>query len=748
MNDAPKPLVVLSIFLAILTLAIGWIGFHKVHDKRLLGSQASAKGSTQAKACQCERCSPKAEAQKPAEGSTQPKACLCESCIPQDEVHSPYIDVANKTLQLFFANSDFESYDALDFPGELTFATCTGYAAVLLITIWLSWETLGQYVREQRLLGTWWLRFCFTRPTAVVFNLRDNFRHLIPEFAAKHRRKWLFCTIRPVVIALPDLKSPLAKACKDAGLWVVEASPYDSDLLKRLAVAHASEVYIFGDDSTANLDLALRCQSSLDNHGKNSDQKSATFIYVEIEDPDVHYALQPHTVGSADSLTAIVTFSLAVTTARRAVSGGQLATLPGSTFDPDRPADYFKAETKHILMGSGRYLRAFFNEVIKSSVVDRQKKITLHIISPDALALQSRLRAEIPAWDLLHANICFHPTVDAEPEAHINTLRPLISQLPNTSEPLNFYCLLPDDGNNLSLAARLTTVIGNLPAGPALCKAARILFLCRESPQIGALQMRTGSASDFGPLAEEVDKGELGELFLGCRQENGPCIRPIGLLSECASLREINQWHLIEFAYRIHQGYTFVSSGKAELKGRPAASAAFQKLSLIKREQNFAQADHIDIKLARLGALHFTPENLREHINRELPEGWKIHGSLLPDHAIDDASPFQATLPVVDIMEESQRVTSDRKFDLYRTDNEFGAVIRELAELEHLRWMQVHALAGFSDHRESSPWFRRHHCLLPFDDEHFPSQTIPYDIEATRLLPLLVSLRKQEEPLA
>ena len=660
MKDSPKWLVVASIFLAVITLSVGWIGFHRMDKKHSPKPRASAQESTAS--------------------STQAKDCQCERCTPQAERRRPYIDVINKAMQLFFANSNFEDYDLETFPRELTFATITGYAAVLSLTIWAFMALLKQFCREKRLSG---LPFLAAHPAAVVFNLPESFRHLIPELANKHIKKWGIWSTKPVVIVVTDLESPLATACKRAGLWVIEASSFDKDFLDRAAVARSREIYIFGDQYTANLDLALRCQELFPKHPPSASPESidanAYEIHVAVEDSDVLYALQPHTLGEALSHATILPFSFEVNAARKALSNGRLATLPtGQETGP------FFAQTTHVLMGSGRHVRAFFAEIIKNSVIKLDERPTLHVISPDAKGLESRLRAEIPAWNLLHANILFHLADDSQPEAFIQALTQLAFPTAPNDTPWNFYCLLEDDGSNLSLAARLAARLAEENGAPSSFpvpkNVSRILFRCREADVL---------SKQFAAF-----------------HKPGLHMEPLGELTTCASLDMIRQESSLRVAGIIHQGYKLTSLLKDELKDRPHALAAFQKLTLVKREQNFAQVAHAKIKIAQLGPLFTSMHEFLSNGGDDILFRILSHDSNPPSVALKD----QALV----------------------------TTLTQLVELEHLRWMQVLVLAGFQYDKDNNVILRHHDCLIPFSDPSFiRKDTIRYDIDSLRALHLL-----------
>jgi len=217
-------------------------------------------------------------------------------------------------MQLFFCeNNDLKDYKCPSFPLSLAVRNCYRLSHDHPTHAMGRKRSAWSIRPRKRLLEPWLLPLLFQQAIDSCFrSLRPLEEPHFQNSQSDAKKIGLRRFISPTVGVLSDPESPLATACKRAGLWVIEASPYDTDFLKRTAVSHANEVFIFGDDSVANLDLALRSQSlprrtaspsvprrAVDTPLQKSDR--STVIYVAIEDcPMFTTLLQPHTVGPAD----------------------------------------------------------------------------------------------------------------------------------------------------------------------------------------------------------------------------------------------------------------------------------------------------------------------------------------------------------------------------------------------------------------------------------------------------------------
>ena len=213
----------------------------------------------------------------------------------------------------------------------------------------------------------------------------------------------------------------------------------------------------------------------------------------------------------------------------------------------------------------------------------------------------------------------------------------------------------------------------------------------------------------------------------------GPEWRALGTHRQSCSLDAIKQTHLVHLAETIHQDYANFTENFEALKRKPLGYS-LGEVEMVIREQNFAQAAHLDIKLSRLGfprAVETDPIELITKLNELLPDELTIN----PDaHQVRE---------MYQLMEAGEiEVLKDlENFSLTRLDSE---IIRELTTLEHKRWNQVHALAGYRYNEEKNDSCRLQNCLLDFGDK-FPKEKIPYDIEAIRRLPYLVMLTRAFE---
>lgn len=629
---------------------------------------------------------------------------------------APYGEEIHQSLRLFLRGSDFREIEQ-GYPWQLCVGRWLSVGTILFSSILVTYLIFRQSWRELRLRGP--RLFPHVHPAALIVNLPEEYRSLIPEFASLHQKSggklgnW-----RPVVVVLANRNSSLAKACERAGLWVIESSEFDGDevFFRRTGAHLAHETFIFGDNSTANLDLALRCQQYF------TESHDPPTIHVQLEDPDLRYALQNRALskevpaGKKDDKdhfpSVILPFSQAVNAARIAFSDISLFRLPelsscfqdSSKLNEEEKKAHLDPETTHILVGRGRWLRAYFAEAIKSSVIDLNKVITLHVCCPDSDALETRLRAEIPEWDLLHADIHFHNLEDLEPETCFVTAKKL-TLAAKPASPINIFCLLDDDGDNLSLAARLSDDLAS--SSETIAARSRLLFLARGTH-------------------------ELGQTFTApCPV--GPEWRAMGKHQETCSLDAIKQTHLTQLAETNHEDYQKFTNDFNILQNRPLG-AAMQELSMVIREQNFAQAAHINIKLALLGfplASQTEPDELITRLNEILPKGLALN----PD--------AKKVRDIYALSQDSEvEILQDlHNFELTRLDSQ---LLRVLTQLEHIRWNQVHALAGYRYAVQKNDSCRQQPCLRNFD-EKFPKDKIPYDIEAVRRLPYLVMLTKAYE---
>lgn len=554
-----------------------------------------------------------------------------------------------------------------EMPVSLQIGRALALLSILMVTGSVTAILLRQTLIEIAVRGFWCLRIA---PEKLIVNLPDDLISLMPELKSEHR------FLHPVVLTVASLQGQVAKAAARAGLWVIEAATTEDDFLDLAGVRRARGTFIFGPDSAANLELALACQAEIAACKRPGCKPPSTppSIHVQVEDPDVQYACQPRAIGREHLASAyIVPFSIPCNAARLIFAGAVLARLPMSN-DTSLGLQKIYPDTTYVLCGQGRWLRAVLNELIKTSVVDLEKKVVIHILTPRAEEMKRRFEAEIPAHAQLHAELSFHSVADSEPESFLAFVTALLPTATGLS-PWNFLCLLADDGDNLSLASRLRSLVGTKAA--ALAERSRILFLARQF-------------------------SSLGQDYTSALNPPHPVLQPIASSDQAASLESITQSPLQKRAALIAEGYDDTTNTNENLwhrvtNGLPKLHA----LIGVKREQNFAQADHLDIKLHHLG---FPPA-----------------GQCDPT----------AVAKRIDALRTATPGSPDAK------------LLEELAELEHLRWMQVHTLAGYqyaplTDGQSRHPDDHRlNDCLRPYDE--LKDEIQQYDRESVLLVGNLVA---------
>lgn len=437
-------------------------------------------------------------------------------------------------------------------------------------------------------------------------------------------------------------------------------------------------------------------------------------------------------------------FSLTVATAREQVRAGRLTLRPDlapkttttATAQSHSGQRLMHGGTTYLLCGRGRLLRAFFEETLKHSVVCREEKPVIHVLT-DETDLERKLRAVLPAWHLLHARkICFH-VVDQQPELVARKAVSIIRRIGSGDAPWNMIALLEDDGDNLACASMVRS---------------RLMALC---PQQGHPASGSHSNNRLEAWKNRMQRGRI--LFHIRNSKNfahvfrkldgAPQVIPVAPYDQHASLDMISQRKTLALALAVNGEY--VKSRTHLARDMGSLVSKFSLNATVKRAQNFAQADHVPVKLDFMGLCPM------DSISRETVE--KKVTSLRED--------FIANLKQVSQAPEISSLTSkSEKKDMVRALKVIGSrlfsdpimsqdELMRLADLEHLRWLQVHVLAGFRFANAETVAavkvtskddlsHRLHTCLAQFQDPDFAEQigTIVYDIDSVLLLPSLVGL--------
>lgn len=444
----------------------------------------------------------------------------------------------------------------------------------------------------------------------------------------------------------------------------------------------------------------------------------------------------------AKRLLLLEPFSLALSTARRALGEGQLTLLPTEEKQLQQPRT-FHGGTAYIICGHGRWLRAFLEEAVKNSVVELERKPTIHLLTSGKQALEEKIRALFPEWRLLHVDSLVIHEVELQPELIASQAAAIISTLHQATAPWNFISVLEDDGDNCACASLvrskvIATAITTFTTQVALNGAVEVAAqTCRSLLERGRLLFLVRHSRSFEREFQNT----------ACL----PRVQPIAPYGLAGSLDLISQKADLTLAMAVHKAYKHVQEGAA-LDDDTLASR-FAEDELIKREQNFAQVQHLEAKLANLDllpALHCKPEVVEKKI-AELSNDFEQR---LRREFAADLQPFPSAKTL-------QEVLHCLRSKLFQQPWVAQHPIMRLAALEHLRWMQHHILAGFayasSDRvkianyattavlKKKVQYHRLHDCLAHLQSAEFQQRlsTLVYDIDSVRILPLLIQKKQK-----